>query len=79
MDKLSRMEWALIRSTAISQLVHLLAGVVTVVTGALLIRLIDRVVLKKIDLEEEIARGNLAAAVLAGAMWLALAIIFTRG
>jgi len=52
---------------------------VTVLVGALLIRAIDHVVFKKIDLEEEIARGNLAAAVLAGAMWLALALVFTRG
>jgi uncharacterized membrane protein YjfL (UPF0719 family) len=73
------MEWALIRSTAISQMVHLLSGVVTVFVGALLIRAIDNIVLKKIDLEEEIARGNLAAAVLAGAMWIALALVFTRG
>jgi uncharacterized membrane protein YjfL (UPF0719 family) len=73
------MEWALIRSTAISGLIHLVMGIVTVVAGAILINLIDRFVFKKIDLEEEIARGNLAAAVLAGAMWLALAIIFTRG
>ena len=60
-------------------MIHLLMGVVTVIVGALLIRLIDRLILKKIDLEEEIARGNLAAAVLAGAMWLALALVFTRG
>ena len=60
-------------------MIHLLMGIVTVVVGALLIRLIDRVILKKIDLEEEIARGNLAAAVLAGAMWVALALVFTRG
>jgi hypothetical protein len=73
------MEWALIKTTVISLSVHLLMGIVTVVAGAILINLIDRFVFKKIDLEEEIARGNLAAAVLAGAMWLALAIIFTRG
>ncbi len=73
------MEWALIRSTLISELVHLIAGAITLMAGAVLIRAIDRIVLKKIDLEEEIGRGNLAAAVLAGAMWLALAIVFTRG
>ncbi|MGH7283542.1 MAG: DUF350 domain-containing protein [Polyangiaceae bacterium] len=35
--------------------------------------------LKKIDLEEEIARGNLAAAVLFAALWISLAMILTRG
>jgi hypothetical protein len=73
------MEWVLIRTTLVSQLVHLLVGAVTLVVGALLIRTIDHFVFKRIDLEEEIGRGNLAAAVLAGAMWLALAIVFTRG
>ncbi len=73
------MEWALIRSTMLSEMVHLVAGVLTVIVGAFVIRGIDKIVLRKIDLEEEIARGNLAAAVLAGAMWLALAIAFTRG
>jgi hypothetical protein len=73
------MEWEIVRSTLISQLVHLVVGVATVVIGAVLIRVIDRYLLRKIDLEEEIGRGNLAAAVLAGAMWLALAIVFTRG
>ena len=64
------MEWALIRSTMLSEMVHLVAGVLTVIVGAFVIRGIDKIVLRKIDLEEEIARGNLAAAVLAGAMWL---------
>jgi hypothetical protein len=73
------MEWALIRSTFVSEFVHLVAGAITLTAGAVLIRAIDRVILKKIDLEEEIGRGNLAAAVLAGAMWLALALVFTRG
>jgi hypothetical protein len=73
------MEWTLIRTTLISHMVHLLAGSVTLITGALLIRAIDRIVFKKIDLEDEIGRGNLAAAVLAGAMWIALALVFTRG
>lgn len=63
----------------VSELVHLFGGAITLLAGAFLIRTIDRIVLKKIDLEEEIARGNLAAAVLAGAMWLALALVFTRG
>jgi hypothetical protein len=73
------MEWALIRTSIISQLVHLGLGALTLFLGAVLIRVIDRVVFKRIDLEEEVARGNLAAAVLAGAIWLALAIVFTRG
>lgn len=73
------MEWAFIQTTIVSQVVHIVVGVVTLAVGAIAIRFIDRFVFRKIDLEDEIARGNLAAAVLAGAMWLALAIVFTRG
>ena len=71
-------ELALVRATAISLMVHLVFGVITLVVGALAIRLIDRYIFRAIDLEEEIARGNLAAAVLAGSLWLALAIILTK-
>ena len=71
-------ELTLIRATLISQGLHLACGLVALVVGAIAIKIIDHFVLKKIDLEEEIARGNLAAAVLAGALWIALAMILTR-
>jgi hypothetical protein len=73
------MEWTLIKTSVLSQLVHLALGCVALVVGAILINVLDRYAFRKLDLEAEIARGNLAAAVLAGAMWLALAIVFTRG
>jgi uncharacterized membrane protein YjfL (UPF0719 family) len=57
---------------------HLFFGVVALMVGAIAIKMIDRFLLKRLDLEEEIARGNLAAAVLAGALWIALAMILTR-
>jgi len=71
-------ELTLIRATAISLSVHLFFGVITLFVGALAIRLIDRFVLKRLDMEAEIARGNLAAAVLAGSLWIALAMILTK-
>jgi uncharacterized membrane protein YjfL (UPF0719 family) len=71
-------EFSLIRASAISQAMHLLFGVIALMVGALAIKMIDRFLLKRLDLEEEIARGNLAAAVLAGALWIALAMILTR-
>ena len=57
---------------------HLAFGLMALVVGAVAIKIIDRFLLRKIDLEEEIARGNLAAAVLAGALWIALAMILSR-
>ncbi|MBL8608370.1 MAG: DUF350 domain-containing protein [Myxococcales bacterium] len=71
-------ELTLIRATLISQAMHLAFGLMALVVGAVAIKIIDRFLLRKIDLEEEIARGNLAAAVLAGALWIALAMILSR-
>ncbi len=71
-------ELAFIKSTLVSQAIHLFFAFVALVLGAVAIKVIDRFLLKKIDLEEEIARGNLAAAVLAGALWIALAMILSR-
>jgi uncharacterized membrane protein YjfL (UPF0719 family) len=71
-------EFALIRASAISFAMHLVFGVVAIVIGAIVIQLIDRVLLKRLDLEEEIARGNLAAALFAGSVWIALALILSR-
>jgi len=71
-------ELSLIRASAITLTVHLFFGIVALFVGALAIKAIDHFILKQIDLEEEIARGNLAAAVYAGALWVALAMILTR-
>ncbi len=72
-------ELSLIRASAISLTVHLFFGVITLFVGAVAIKAVDKYVLKRIDLEEEIARGNLAAAIMAGALWIALAMILTKG
>jgi len=71
-------ELSLIRASALSLGVHLVFGIVALFVGAIAIKLVDRWILKRIDLEEEIARGNLAAAVFAGSVWLALALILIR-
>ena len=71
-------ELSLVRASAISFAMHLVFGVVALLVGAIAMRVIDRYLLRGIDLEAEIARGNLAAAVLAGALWIALAMILTR-
>jgi uncharacterized membrane protein YjfL (UPF0719 family) len=71
-------EWDIVRANAISFATNLVLGIVALFVGALAIMAIDRIVLRKLDLEAEIARGNLAAAVLAGAIWIALALILTH-
>ena len=71
-------ELSLIRASALSLGIHLVFGIVALFVGAIAIKLVDRWILKRIDLEEEIARGNLAAAVFAGSVWIALALILIR-
>lgn len=71
-------ELSLIRASAITLTTHLVFGVVSLFIGAIAIKAIDHFLLRKIDLEEEIARGNLAAAVYAAGLWIALAMILTR-
>ena len=71
-------ELSLIRASALSMSMHLVFGVVALFVGAAAMKAIDRVFLRRIDLEEEIARGNLAAALFAGSLWIALALILTR-
>ena len=71
--------WELIQASAVTFGAHLVFAVVALFVGALCITAIDRWLLRRIDLEEEIARGNLAAAVYAGAIWIALALILGLG
>jgi uncharacterized membrane protein YjfL (UPF0719 family) len=71
-------ELTLIRASLVSQALHLFYAILALVIGTIAIKVVDRVFLKRIDLEEEIARGNLAAAVVLASIWIALAMILTR-
>jgi len=71
--------WELIQASAVTFATHLVLAVVALFIGALAIVGIDRFLLRRIDLEAEISRGNLAAAVYAGAIWIALALILSLG
>jgi len=69
------MDWELIRGISVRLLVNLVYAVVSLFVGVLALRLLDRFLLKKVDLEEEIKKGNIAAAILAGTMLIFVAII----
>ena len=71
-------ELSLVEASAVSLAVHLAFGVLAIFVGAIALLAVDRFVFRRLNLEEEISKGNLAAAVFAGAMWIALAIIMTR-
>ncbi|HEY4223152.1 MAG TPA: DUF350 domain-containing protein [Myxococcota bacterium] len=71
-------EFSLVEASAVSLAVHLVFGVVAIFVGAITVMAVDRFLLTKINLQDEIAKGNVAAAIFAGAMWIALALIMTR-
>ncbi len=70
--------WAIIQANAISFLTNLVLGVAALFVSALAIRLVDHLLFRKLHLEEEITKGNMAAAVYGGAIWIALALILTH-
>ena len=69
------MDWKFVAASSVMLLVNLVYAVIALVVGLLALRLLDRFLLPKIDLEEEIQKGNVAAAILAGTMLLFVAII----
>ena len=71
------MDQAFIQASVINFALHLAYAVVALFVGAGAIWVLDKIFLKHIKLEEEIAKGNLAAAIYAGAIWIALALILT--
>ena len=71
-------ELSLVEATATSLGVHLVFGVLAMFVGAIAVLGVDRFVLRRISLEEEIGKGNIAAAIFAGSMWIALALIMTH-
>ena len=69
------MDWKFVTASSAMLLVNLVYAIVALFVGVLALRLLDRLILKKVDLEEEIRKGNIAAAILAGTMLLFVAII----
>ncbi len=61
--------------TVISLFISLIFGLIGLVVTVLTIKAIDAAFYRKIDLEEEIKRGNIAAAIFASALLLFAAII----
>jgi uncharacterized membrane protein YjfL (UPF0719 family) len=71
-------ELSLLQASAASLALHLVFGVIAIFVGAVSLLAVDRFVFKSLNLEQEIGKGNIAAAIFAGAMWIALAIVMTR-
>jgi uncharacterized membrane protein YjfL (UPF0719 family) len=69
------MEGEFVRATLVLLVINLVYSVIALFVGVLAVRLIDKLILKKIDLEEEIQKGNVAAAIFGGVLVLFVAVI----
>jgi uncharacterized membrane protein YjfL (UPF0719 family) len=69
------MDWSFVRASGVMLAMNLVYAVVALFVGVLAIRVLDRFLLKKLDLEEEIGKGNVAAAVFASTLLIFVAII----
>ena len=61
--------------TVISLLISLLFGLLGLIIAVVFIKMIDILLFKKLDFEEEIKNGNIAAAIFLSALFLFIAII----
>lgn len=62
-----------------TMLINLIYTVLAIGLAVFAVRLVDEKVFTKIDFQEEIKRGNLAAAVLLAAMMIFIAIVVSSG
>lgn len=69
------MDFNFIRSTAILLLVNIIYSIVALFVGVLALKFIDHKLLKRIDLEEEIRKGNIAAAIFGSTILIFVAVI----
>lgn len=70
------MEFA--KASAVMLGVNLTYAIIAFLLGIAAFKIVDRIFLRKIDLEEEIKKNNLAAAIFASALVIAAAIIVSR-
>ncbi len=69
------LDWDFAGATALILLVRLVYAVVSIAIAILVLKWIDHLLLKKIDLEEEIQKGNIAAAIFGSALLLFIALL----
>ena len=62
-----------------TMLVNLIYTVLAIVLAVFAVQWVDQKIFTKIDFQEEIKKGNLAAAVLLGAMVIFVAIVVSSG
>ena len=73
------METEFFSATYLSLALNLIFTLITLVISVLLLLAIDKILLKSINLQEEIKNGNIAAAIFASSIMLFIAIIVGMG
>lgn len=66
-------------SMVVQLLINLIYTILALFVGLIALKAIDKHVLKKIDIEEEIRKGNVSVAIFASTMLLFVAIIVAVG
>jgi uncharacterized membrane protein YjfL (UPF0719 family) len=64
-----------VQSTLMLLIINLVYALTALVVGVVAVLALDRWLFRKIDFQEEIAKGNVAAAIFAGVLLLFVAII----
>jgi uncharacterized membrane protein YjfL (UPF0719 family) len=72
-------ETQFIISTAVSLVINLFYTILALIIGIAGLKFVDYKLLKSIDLEEEIKKGNLAAAIFASTILIFVALIVSFG
>lgn len=65
-------------ASGVMLLLNLVYAVVALFVGVLGIRVVDHLFLRRIDLEDEIKKGNIAAAIFASALLLFVGIVVSQ-
>lgn len=73
------MEVEFLNATYITLGINLIFTLITLVMSVILLLSIDKILLKDINLQEEIKKGNIAAAIFASSIMLFIAIIVGMG
>lgn len=72
------MDYKFAGASAVMLLVNLIYAVVAFIIGVVALQVVDRWLFRKIDFEEEIKKGNMAAAVFGGALVIFVGMVISR-
>ena len=69
------MDWQFVGATAVMLFLNLIYAIVALLAGVAAVRVVDKRLLKNLDLEKEIKDGNIAASIFGSVLVLFVAIL----